>query len=74
MRAATVSEDDGTSAQSTGSVHKEYGVEQVLHFTFALIELAGEVVNTMLFAALAPLAILAGLAGGAIVIRRRRRR
>ena len=46
----------------------------MLHFTFALIELAGEVVDTMLFAALAPLALVAALAGGALVIHRRRRR
>jgi hypothetical protein len=46
----------------------------VLHFTFALIELAGAVANTMLFAALAPLALVTGLAGGIFVIRRRRRR
>lgn len=46
----------------------------MLHFTFAIVELAGEVADTVLFAALAPLAIVAGLAGVAIVIYRRRRR
>jgi|KBSMisStaDraftv2_1062788.scaffolds.fasta_scaffold2877783_2 hypothetical protein len=56
------------------SAHAEEGNDRVLHFTFALIELAGEVVNTMLFAALAPLAIVAGLAGGVLVVRHRRRR
>ena len=45
----------------------------MLHFTFALIELAGEVANTLLFAALAPLALLAGLVGGIFMIRRKRR-
>jgi hypothetical protein len=46
----------------------------VIHFTFALIELAGELVNTMLWAALAPLAIVAGLTGAVILARRNRRR
>jgi LPXTG-motif cell wall-anchored protein len=46
----------------------------VIHFTFALFELAGDVVDAMLWSALAPLAILVVLAGGVYLVRRRRRR
>ena len=42
----------------------------VIHFTFALFELAGEVVNAMLWSALTPLAILASLTGAVILVRR----
>jgi hypothetical protein len=46
----------------------------MIHFTLALFELAGEVVDTMLWSALAPLAIVVTLAGGLILVRRNRRR
>ncbi len=46
----------------------------MIHFTFALIDLAGELVDTMLWAALAPLGIVVTLAGGVYLVRRRRRR
>jgi hypothetical protein len=46
----------------------------VIHFTFALFELAGEVVGALLWSAAAPLAIVAGLAGGVFLLRRKRRR
>jgi hypothetical protein len=46
----------------------------VVHFTLALIELAGLVVNTLLWTALVPLAIVATLVGGVLLIRHRRRR
>jgi hypothetical protein len=46
----------------------------VIHFTFALIELAGEVVGALLWSALAPLAIVTGLAGGFFLLRRTHRR
>ena len=46
----------------------------MIHFTLALIELAGLVVNAMLWAALAPLGIVVALLGGVILIRRNRRR
>ena len=46
----------------------------MIHFTFALFELAGEVVGALLWSALAPLAIVATLAGGAFLVHRNRRR
>jgi hypothetical protein len=46
----------------------------MIHFTFALFELAGEVVDAMLWSALAPLAIVVTLAGGVYLVRRNRRR
>jgi len=46
----------------------------VIHFTFALFELAGEVADAVLWSALAPLAIVVTLAGGVYLVRRRRRR
>jgi hypothetical protein len=46
----------------------------VIHFTLALFELAGLVVNTLLWTALAPLAMVVALVGGIFLIRRRKRR
>lgn len=43
-------------------------------FTFAMFELAGAVVEALLWSALTPLAILAGLAGGSFLLYRKRRR
>jgi hypothetical protein len=46
----------------------------VIHFTLALVELAGLVVNTLLLTALVPLTAVATLVGGVFLIRRIRRR
>ncbi len=46
----------------------------MFHFTFALFELAGDVVDAMLWSALAPLAIVVALAGGLLLVHRNRRR
>jgi hypothetical protein len=46
----------------------------VFHFTLALIELAGEVVDAILWSALVPLAIVVTLAGGVFLVHRHRRR
>ncbi len=46
----------------------------MIHFTLALFELAGEVVDAMLWSALAPLAIVVVLAGGLFLAHRSRRR
>lgn len=46
----------------------------MIHFTLALIELAGLLANALLWAALAPLAIVVGLVCGVILLRGKRRR
>ena len=46
----------------------------MIHFTLALFELAGLIASTLLWSALAPLAIVASLFGGFFLLRRNRRR
>ena len=46
----------------------------MIHFTFALFELAAAVVGALLWSVLTPLAIVAALAGGILLLRRKRRR
>ena len=46
----------------------------MIHFTLAMIDLAGLVLGTLLWGALAPFAIVIGVAGGFFLVRLVRRR
>jgi hypothetical protein len=46
----------------------------VIHFTIALIQLAGLLADTLLWTALVPLAIVGVLVAGTLLVRRGRRR